>query len=138
MAALKGVNATKIAAMVPADILSPGLCGGNVRCMTDYYVGLGTESASDTIKIGAPLPVGATVLFVTCANTSIGGTVGIGDAVSATRYVSAATDNDVTNSDEEGGGQYTIIATTVQILATVSAAVTAAGTIKVSVFYTVE
>ena len=68
----------------------------------------------------------------------VGGTVGLGDAVSATRYGSALADNAISVSDELGGIMYTIAATTTQILVTLSAAVTLAGTIKVTVFYTVE
>ena len=136
MATLYGVNAALVADPTGANLVNQGAIKGRVRVMSDNYVGLGTEANLDVIKIGAPLPVGAKILFAVVSCNAIGGTIGLGDAVSATRYGSALADNTISYIDEVGGFQYAIIATTVQLLVTLSAAVTAAGTIKVTVFYT--
>ena len=143
MATYNGVNAAIIAAPTPSTVLDPGLAGGNVRCFTDYYVGLGTESANETIAMGPVLPVGARILFMVLTQTSTGNTPDVGDAESSERYISEAADNAVHVSDATTGGNYEIDMTTAatpdnQILVLLDAAVTAAGTIKLVVFYTVE
>jgi hypothetical protein len=143
MATLYGVNATKIAAMKPSNILDAGSSGGKVRCFIDTYTGLGTESASDVIKMGPELPVGAKILFMVLTQTATGNTPDVGDAESSERYISEAADNAVHVSDAITGGNYEIDMTDAdnpdnQILILLDAAVTLAGTMKLVVFYTVE
>jgi len=139
MATLYGANATKIAAMKPYDILSAGSTGGKVRSFEDTYTGLGTESASDLITMGPALPVGARVLDVILATNAMGGTVDVGDADDDNRYQATSADNAVTHTDEKTGVLYTITGTDdTQIYVKISAAVTAAGTIKVICLYVVE
>jgi len=144
MATLYGENATKIAAITPATVLDPGLAGGNVRCFVDTYTGLGTESASDVIKMGPVLPKGARVLFVICQCDTMGGTPDVGDAEDPDRYIDEASDNAVTMSNDVlTGTGYEVDMTTAstpdnQILVTVDGAVTASGTITIVCFYTVE
>ena len=143
MATYNGVNAAIIAAITPSTVLSPGLAGGNVRCFIDTYTGLGTESASETIAMGPKLPIGAKVLHMVLTQTATGNTPDVGDAESSERYISEAADNAVHVSDAITGGAYEIDETDAdntdrQILVLLDAAVTAAGTIKLVVFYTVE
>jgi len=144
MATLKAANKTIIDAITPATILDKGTVGGNVRCMIDTYTGLGTESSGDTIEFGDELPEGAYVVggYIVC--TSMGGTPDVGDAEDPDRYVDEAADNTATAfTDVLTGIGYKVDMTTAstpdnQILVTLDAAVTAAGTITVVVFYTIE
>ena len=139
MATYNGVNAAKIAAITPSTILSPGLQGGNVRVLTDTYVGLGTESATETIALGGALPVGATILWGSLTCDTTGNTPDLGDGVTADLYIDEATDNAVTMfNDTVNGIGSTIASTTTQFTLTLDAAVTAAGVITLVVFYTVE
>lgn len=143
MATYNGVNAAIIAAITPSTVLDPGLAGGNVRCFIDTYTGLGTESASETIAMGPVLPTGARVLHMVLTQTATGNTPDVGDAESSERYISEAADNAVHVSDAITGGAYEVDMTTAstpdnQILILLDAAVTAAGTMKLVVFYTVE
>ena len=147
MATLQGANKTIIDAITPSTILAPGNAGGRVRCMIDRYVGLGTESASDTIEMCADLPVGATILGMTIRVNACGGTFDVGDAQDIDRYAAAAADNTVTTltdvyatglgyiiTDKAGVSPYDS-----QIILTVNTgAVTAAGTIDLVVLYTID
>lgn len=144
MATLYGVNATKIAAMKPSNVLTPGECGGKVRCFIDTYVGLGTESAADVIKMGPELPVGAKILWGYIQCVAMGGTPDLGDAEDVDRYVDEAADNTATPfTDVLTGLNYEVDMTDTdnpdnQVLVTLDTAVTLAGVITVVVFYTVE
>lgn len=147
MATLQGANKTIIDAITPATVLSPGNVGGNVRCMIDRYVGLGTEGAADVIEMGADLPVGATILNVIIRVNACGGTFDVGDLEDDNRYMDAAADNAVTMSedvyttgvgyiitDKPGVSPYDSQIT----LLVNTGAVTAAGTIDLVVLYTCE
>jgi hypothetical protein len=144
MATLKGVNKTKIDAMSPANILSPGEVGGRVHCWKDTYVGLGTESAADVIEMGPELPVGAKILYLAISQDTCGGTPDVGDYEDTDRYIDEATDNatlDIT--DTKTGLGYEVDMTTAstpdnQIIVTLDAAVTLAGKITVICMYTTE
>ena len=138
MATLYGVNAAKVLAPTAANRIDQGYIKGRVRCLADYYIGLGTEANLDVIKIGAPLPIGAKILSGVISITACGGTFGLGDAVNATRYGSILADNAISYIDEVLGFQYTIVAGTVQVILTCSAAVTAAGRVNVTLFYTCD
>ncbi len=143
MATYNGVNAAKIAAMKPTNILDPGLAGGKVRCFIDTYVGLGTEANLETIAMGPKLKKGARILDVIIECDTIGGSPDVGDAESSERYISEATDNAVHRLDAVGGVGYEIDETDEdaldsQILILLDAAVTEAGIITLVVFYTVE
>jgi hypothetical protein len=88
--------------------------------------------------MGPEMPVGAKILEMTLCTNAMGGTVDVGDAVDADRYQAASADNAITRLDERAGFNYNIIATTTQVLVTLSAAVTAAGTIKVTCVYSAD
>lgn len=89
-----GVVATIIAAPPsPSNWLTAGYVDGRKKINLDFYVGLGTESAGSTIKMGPLLPAGAKVIRIAIhasASTSAL-TLSVGDSASATRYASAAT-----------------------------------------------
>ena len=147
MATLQGVNKTIIDAITPSTVLAPGNNGGNVRVSIDRYVGLGTESANDVIEMCGDIPVGATIVGMTIRVNACGGTFDVGDAEDDNRYMDAAADNTVTDltdvyttglgyiiTDKPGVSPYDS-----QILLLVNTgAVTAAGTIDLVVFYTIE
>ena len=142
MAAYKGLNKTKIDAMVPADILSPGLMGGNVRIMIDSYTGVACVAA-DTIKVGGTLPVGAKVIDIMVSNPHAS-TFTLGDAESVARYNASIAATAIEHIDVLGAMNYEVDMTTAstpdnQILLTVvGAAMDAALTLKVAIIYTVE
>lgn len=93
MSILKGANRTKAddATSAGSKILDPGVLGGKIRCLIDYYEMLGTEEALDTIAIGSRLPkgvrvVGATILTEDLADTC---TLHLGDKEDPDRYVAS-------------------------------------------------
>ena len=147
MATLKAANKTIVDSITPSTVLSPGKLGGNVRCLTDRYVGLGTESANDLIEFGTDLPKGATILNIICRVNATGNTFDVGDAEDENRYMEAAADNTTTLSSDvyETGVGYEITDLPgvspydSQILVKVNTgAVTAAGTIDLIILYTIE
>ena len=73
MSALLGIEATKVAA-APPSLVEQGKFGGAVRVMYDKYVFLAADfTAGDTLKMGAPLPAGATILKAVLVTTALGG-----------------------------------------------------------------
>jgi len=145
---LKAANKTIIDNITPSTILSPGLAGGQVKCFTDTYTGLATESANDTIEFGPDLPKGATILGMWVRNNTTGNTLHIGDAEDPNRYGDTIADTATTDSLTDvylTGLGYTITDLPgvspydSQILVTIlTGAVTAAGTITLVVLYTIE
>ena len=140
MATYNAVNAAKAADPKAENIVDPGgALHGNMHCWTDTYVGTGAEAAAQTIAFGQVLPVGAKIIDVILCTNAMGGTVDVGDAGDADRYQGTSADNAITLLDERGGFSYNITGTNdTQILVTLSAAVTLAGTIKVICVYTAD
>jgi hypothetical protein len=73
---------------------TPGYIRGNVRCMIDYYVAVGSgEDAGSTIEFFPSLEAGTVVMgfiaYTSGATASL--TFNLGDLDSATRYASAST-----------------------------------------------
>ncbi len=94
MANVNGVVYAVLAApSSPATWLTASYVNGREKCMLDFYVALGTETAGTVIYMGNPLPVGAKVLSVSVITSASTGslTVSVGDLNSATRYASAST-----------------------------------------------
>ena len=94
MATFYGTNSTIANAITPATILSPGLQGGNVRCMIDTYTVPDPATALVTgslIHMGYTLPAGAKILFMRLHTTALGAgvTLNVGDAEDDNRYISA-------------------------------------------------
>ena len=148
MSTLQAASKTKIDAITPSTIIDRGEgIRGQVKCMTDRYVGLGTESANDTIEFGDDLPKGAKILNVIIRINTCGTTAHVGDAEDPNRYMDTAADNTVTLSNDVYltgvGYQITdlpgVSPYDSQILVTIlTGAVTAAGTIDLIVLYTTE
>jgi len=144
MATFKGVNKTIIDSITPATILCPGLQGGNVRVMLDYYTALGTEVATDTIEMCDELPIGAKIVEVIIENNDATTVLDVGDAEVNNRYINDATVAAITRINVLTGLYYTVDMTTAatpdnQILLTVrTATLTAGSVIGLAVFYTVE
>ena len=149
MADYYGVQSTKTLTPTGANIVSPGLLGGRVRCMVDSYEAAAVGAGS-TIQMGQALPVGAKVLNVILAFDALGSaTIDVGDADNVDRYVDGV---DVSSAGVFGsveaalidGIAYEVLGTgatasgddTTILLTTISASIT--GTIKLIVFYTVE
>jgi hypothetical protein len=138
--AVYGANRV-IANAAGATKLDPGLFHGKARCFVDRYVGTGAEAgATLTVAIGPELPVGAVILNVALRNQATGATIHVGDAVDTDRYINAGADNATTLiSDVNTGLGNVIIATTVQLLLTLSGAVTlTTGLVYVVVEYACE
>lgn len=140
----KGVNKTLIDAMSPSNVLSPGLAGGVVRCMIDWYTGTTAEAgASLTVEMGDELPVGARVVGVTIQCPATGITINVGDAEDTARYISAAVASQVSYCDNVTAAiPYKVDMTTAatpdnQVLMTLSAAC-AAVIVALVIFYVVE
>ena len=73
---------------------TPGYIRGNVRCMIDYYVSVGSgEDAGSTIEFFPSLEAGMVVMgFIAYASGATASlTFNLGDLDSATRYASAST-----------------------------------------------
>ena len=152
MAAFKGVNKTKADSPSGANIVDPGVLGGNVKVMVDNYVAVGTEVAGDTIAMGKALPKGARILEIILhtAASGTGVTLDVGDAESHARYLSIIDCSSAAiarlEAAELAGRHYEVDMTTAstpdnQILITVHAAttvLTAAAEIKLTIFYTHE
>ena len=70
-----------------------GLRDARVKCVIDFYTIAGSELSGSVIKLFGVLPTGANLLEIvlnfSAAQSSL--TLSIGDADSATRYVSAST-----------------------------------------------
>jgi len=150
MADLYGVQATKVnTGPTGANIVSPGLLGGRVRCMVDTYEA-SAAAIGATIQLGQALPVGAKVLGFIFAHDALGSaTVDLGDADNADRYIDGANvssagiinEGDATLID---GIAYEVLGTgatasgddTTILLTVIGATLT--GTIKLVLFYTVD
>jgi hypothetical protein len=142
MAAVKGVNMTKLTTF-PVDYPDPSEVGGRVRVFSDTYVASGLAAAS-TITI-ARLPKGARVWDIHIFHDDLGttaGTLSVGDAGSATRYLSAfatgsAGKQTMTGSNGASTGVgFEQTAETDVLITTAGAAIT--GTIRSVVYYTLD
>ncbi len=144
MSAVKGVNKTLADSQETAARIPKGQQDGRVKVMYDTYEASALEIGS-TIKMGAKLPLGATILEVILDTDNLQNntTLAVGDAESAARYISA-TDHGaaalITRLDTIAGRGYVIDETTPsttdrQIVIT-TAAGAATGTIKLIVLYT--
>lgn len=86
---LYGANQTKARDPSGANIADPGVLGGNVKCMIDYYEMLGTEVALDVIEMGKKLPKGARVLDIDVLTEDLADTctIHVGDYEDTDRYM---------------------------------------------------
>jgi hypothetical protein len=143
MAALSGVNQTKIDAGGVANAIASGHRDGRVKVCMDTYSLASQTGATDTLKLFGTLPVGAKVLqIVLCQSGTQTSTISVGDSASATRYHAAgATDIQTAEAVMVIPGHQYVIGTTTsdnQILITFATAVGAAGTLYAEVYYTTD
>lgn len=137
------VNRTAWAAGGLANKIGAGLIDGRVKVMYDYYTITGTEAAASTIKVGASLPKGASVLAiglqVSAAQTSL--TLSIGDGNSATRYATTHAALQTAGVIAWFSGIGYVIGTATSdnyILLTTAAATATAGVLYVIILYTTD
>lgn len=145
--AYDGTNYAKAADPSSANILDPGTLAGKVRVMQDTYTGAVVATA-DYIRIGKALPTGAQVVDIIVGNTATGSGnfLTVGDEGSATRYLtsySTSGANVKIGPSANAGMNYVVTGTTDNVIrvysgGTEGAAPLSGGTIKVTVFYTVE
>jgi hypothetical protein len=140
MATLYGDNRTKALTPTSDNVLSPGTLGGRVRVLTDVIT-LAAANIADVIEIGKDLQAGAIILGIEINNAALGGgvTLDVGDADTATRYITAydANGNTKVNTIALAGVQYKIGTNDDDqtILLTIGGAA-ATGELKINVFYT--
>lgn len=130
-----------------ANILDPGTFSGKVRVVEDNYTGAVVATA-DYIRVGTTLPTGAQVVGVIVGNTATGSGnfITVGDEGSATRYFASYSTSGAATKlgpDANAGMNYTVTGTTDNIIritagGTAGAAPLSGGTLKITVFYTVE
>lgn len=142
MAAVKGVNATLIAAGGESKLLR-GLVDGRVKAVLDTYVPLGTETAGSTISVGATLPSGANVVGVSVSNLAqdAGVTLAVGDSNDPDRYVTAyAADSVLFNDNLRQIGNGYVIGTNTGdsqvVILTAGATLGIGDSISIVIFYT--
>ena len=167
MSTTAGIKAVMMKAQSTGGVSNwqtPGYIRGNVRCMIDYYVAVGSgEDAGSTIEFFPLLEAGTVVLgFIAYASgTTSSLTFGLGDLDSASRYVAsgstawqaagstlitslwaaATTGPYVIGTNPTSGGVYTPTTTDndAQILVTTAAAsLTSSGVYGLIMFYTID
>lgn len=87
------IRTVEYAGGTPSTWQLPGLIDGRVKVLLDTYTGLGTGEDAGSVITFATLPTGANILqiFIGTSVATSSLTVSVGDADSATRYVSAST-----------------------------------------------
>ena len=145
MADVLGVVATKVAAGGLTNAALSGLIDARVKAMVDTYVILGTEASGSTITLGGILPKGANVLeiILTVTANQTTATFSVGDAESATRYASAATDLQTAGRYVYAGNNYVCddtspTSTDRQIVLTTGGATLSAATLYATILYTLD
>jgi hypothetical protein len=141
MASLYGVNATKRDVNVPSDKIPPGEVRGISRIAFDYYVAAGALSNGDVINF-MKLPKGARIIKAEVVADDLGttGTGKLGWAASSDGLEAADDDALIASLDFNTAAARTQMAleaakfhemlAEVQVQLTLTAATTAAGTIK--------
>lgn len=89
MAAFNGVNYARTVS-IPVVKIPPGEIKGSVLHAYEEYTSLANLGAADTINTGIVIPAGARVISATVKSPTNGGTMSLGTAAAATKYVSAA------------------------------------------------
>ena len=114
MATTNGTNYAKSINNTGENILAPGTLGGRVRVLTESITFSEVLADGDSVRIGRQLRDGAIILGVEIHHGALGGalTISLGDADSATRYLStvaAAAAGVISTVDmEQAGVNYTI------------------------------
>ncbi len=151
MATLYGVNATKRDVTVPAVKIPPGEISGDIQVAYDQYTSTGAVTTSDTIKM-MKLPAGCRIHNVVMNFTDFGTTgafnVGFEDngveAADADAFFAAADVNTAAGtlsminvSGAAVAGLFAELSAETQVVIVPSTNTTAAGTVKLAVYYSV-
>lgn len=148
MATLYGVGETQ-GQNSPPERVEQGERGGRVKCLYDEYTSAGALTSGDIIKMGK-LPMGARIVGASLYTTDHGttGTVTVGwaangveaadaDGIFTTTDINAAAALfDMSEQVAAGFGQKFSAETQIQIELTANT--TAAGSLKLAVFYVVD
>jgi len=145
-----GTNYAKSIDPSGANIVNPGILGGKVRVMEDYYTfGADSLNSSDYIIVGTKLPTGSQVvdIWLTAGSPLVteSATFVVGDEGDPNRYVTStiltAGAMAIGINDASTGLQYTITGVTdnyIRVAGADDAAVVSGAAIKISIFYVVE
>jgi len=143
-----GVNYAKFIDPKSENIIDPGLIGGKVRVMQDYFsIAASNINSTNYVIVGGKLPTGSQVVDIKItgpAGTTASNTVVVGDEGSANRYITSyiLTAGEVkVGPTATGGMYYTVTGTTdnyIRIAGAASGAVITGATVKISVMYVVE
>lgn len=144
MAAVLGVNATKLATPIGANIIDQGINKAQLNVMTDSYEATAL-AATSTIAVGDKLPVGATIVDIIVQADDLGtstGTLQVGDVGDDDRYIAAyaagsATAKSLAINGKIDGFCYQVTGTNDDqiYIKTATAAIT--GTIKIAIIYAI-
>jgi hypothetical protein len=149
MATVYGVNATKRDVNVPADKIAAGEVNGKVMVAYDEYTASGALSNGDVIKL-MKIPKGARLLDAVVQADDLGttGTGKLGWEAGASAAEAADDDGIIASLDFNTAAARTRMTTAagvmkkfteeVQVSLTLTAATTAAGSIKVYLMYVVD
>ena len=147
----RGTNAAKALDPTASNRIDPGVIGGKVRVMQDYFTfpAATTMDSDNYLVVGKQLPKGSQVLSVIISNGGVGtGTdsyLAVGDEGKYDRYITLvqSTTAAVTiGPNTTAGFNYVVTGTTDNIIRVTGSGsavcINSGGTIKVSVLYAVE
>lgn len=130
MATFNGVNYAKTVA-IPSIKIGPGEVKGEVLHAYEEYTSLANLGAADIINTGIVIPAGARLISATVKSPTNGGTMSLGTAGAATKYISAATAATTTTVYP-----FAAVNTVDEALIVTMGAATATGDYKICVTYT--
>jgi hypothetical protein len=144
-----GVNYAKSIDPSGANVLNPGIFGGKLRVMQDYYVqGATSLNSTDYIVVGGKLPTGAQVVSMKiCMGSPLASNASIvvGDEGDADRYITSTrlmTGGTVGVGPTVAGGMYyTVTGVTdnyIRVAGASTASIVSGASLKISVMYIVE
>ena len=141
MATVYGVNYTKQFVNIPSEKIPKGEQYGRVHVAYDSYV------ASDAIAINTlvnlmKLPAGARVLQCTLTYDDLGsaGVIDVGTSADQDAFIAAADVNSAAGASQmdNEAGNLALYSSETQVIAKVTTATTAAGTIKFAIQYVID
>lgn len=138
MAEINGDNYAKAIDPTSDNVLSPGTLGGRVRVLQEA-VTLAAIQIADTVNLARKLEAGAKILGIELTNAALGAgcTIDVGDAASATRYMTAVDGNTAgTKRDlNQAGIQYEVTGTDDDVIILTIGGGAGTGLVVVNIFY---
>lgn len=147
----EGTNYAKAQNPTSENVLDPGILGGKLRVMQDYFTfpATTTMTSNQYIVVGKKLPTGSQVVSIILSNGGVGtgtdGFLAVGDQGDEDRYISVvqSTTAGVTiGPNVPGGMNYQVTGTTDNYIRVCGSAdalcINSGGTVKVSILYVVE